>query len=145
MSGFNHFFAKKRNSKPVSRVLYSAKNGMFVIYLEQVLPLASCNLPPGIGRAILKRRCTRSCSPRFARLIASPQLSVCSYHAFSPLHVPPLRKRQKDLRLFSSAIICPHEHLPVRKLGALRCSDFPLFLAERATNRLTVSGCKDRQ
>jgi len=28
-------------------------------------------------------------------------------------------------RLFSVPLLCPHEHLPVRKYGVLRCPDFP--------------------
>ncbi len=31
----------------------------------------------------------------------------------------------KPGRLFSSPLLCPHEHLPFRKYGALCCPDFP--------------------
>jgi len=44
---------KEKNSRSVSRVLYFICIKAFVIYLEQMSPFASSNLPPDIGRATL--------------------------------------------------------------------------------------------
>ena len=56
-----------------------------VIYLGRQSPAVSSNLPPGIGRATLNCRYTRSCNPRdvLPGDIAAP--AVGSYPAFSPL------------------------------------------------------------
>ena len=48
-------------------------------------PYASCDLPPGIGRATLKRRYTWSYNPQAGRLPGSPRTPVSSYLTFSPL------------------------------------------------------------
>ena len=59
--------------------------GVPIIYLGRRSPGASSNLPPGIGRATLNCRYTRSCNPRdvLPGDIAAP--AVGSYPAFSPL------------------------------------------------------------
>jgi len=44
---------QKKNSRTISRILYSELIGMPVIYLEQVSPLASIDLPSNIERATL--------------------------------------------------------------------------------------------
>ncbi len=51
---------------PVSRVLFPGlqKARAPVIYLRRRSPVASSNLPPGIGRATLICRYTRSCNPQ---------------------------------------------------------------------------------
>ena len=75
----------------VSRVLYSAaryRYGALVIYLRRRSPAASSNLPPGIGRATLHCRYTRSCNPSDVR----PPTSLPSRWALTPpFHPYPCR------------------------------------------------------
>jgi len=44
----------------------------------------------------------------------------------------------KQGRLFSSPLICPHEHLPFRKYGALCCPDFPPHLIKMRKSDRTI-------
>lgn len=53
----------------------SRKNGMFVIYLEQMSPFVSSNLPPDIGRAILHAS---------VYMILQPIRHTASYVAIAP-------------------------------------------------------------
>ena len=81
-------FSKRERSVragPVSRVLFPGEPRTSVIYLGRQSPAVSSNLPPGIGRATLNCRYTRSCNPRdvLPGDIAAP--AVGSYPAFSPL------------------------------------------------------------
>lgn len=94
-----------------------------VIYLGRQSPAVSSNLPPGIGRATLNCRYTRSCNPRdvLPGGIAAP--AVGSYPAFSPL---PLRGGYFLLHL-----LYPHGYQAVSLRGALRCPDFPPPVARR--------------
>ena len=98
--------------------------GVPIIYLGRRSPGASSNLPPGIGRATLNCRYTRSCNPRdvLPGGIAVP--AVGSYPAFSPL--PAGITEIPCGRSFSVTLLYPHEYQVVSLRGALCCPDFPL-------------------
>ena len=109
---------------PVSRVLFPGRTPGPVIYLGRPSPAVSSNLPPGIGRATLNCRYTRSCNPRdvLPGGIAAP--AVGSYPAFSPL--PAGITKIPCGRSFSVTLLYPHGYQVVSLRGALCCPDFPL-------------------
>ena len=47
-------------------------------------------------------------------------------------------------RLFSSALLYPHEYLPFRKQGALRCPDFPPQRKHRGDRTVYLFRCKGK-
>ena len=80
----------RKENVPYVQVLYAGfcfrgEPRTSVIYLGRQSPAVSSNLPPGIGRATLNCRYTRSCNPRdvLPGDIAAP--AVGFYPAFSPL------------------------------------------------------------
>ena len=118
---------------------------VFVIYLGHKSPYASSNLPPGIGRAILHTpvymilqpiRCT-------ATIVANSTGELLPrLFTLTPKNISPKRKKMSK-RLFSVTLLCPHEQLPVRKYGALRCPDFPPYQKIKRQTGLLLF-CKDR-
>jgi hypothetical protein len=120
---------KQQVCKPGS-VLYLHK--AFVIYLEQMSPFASSNLPPDIGRATLHASVYVILQPiRRTALNVATQTGELLPHLFT---LTP----KKSKRLFSVTLLCSHKQFPVRKYGALRCPDFPPFHKGKATNRPTI-------
>ena len=89
-----------------------------------VVPSSAASTPPGIGRATLNCRYTRSCNPRdvLPGGIAAP--AVGSYPAFSPL--PAGITKIPCGRSFSVTLLYPHGYQVVSLRGALCCPDFPL-------------------
>jgi len=123
---------KEKNSRSVSRVLYFICIKAFVIYLEQMSPFASSNLPPDIGRATLHASVYVILQPiRRTALNVATQTGELLPHLFT---LTP----KKSKRLFSVTLLCSHKQFPVRKYGALRCPDFPPFHKGKATNRPTI-------
>ncbi len=112
---------RSESANPVSRVLFSGRAGASVIYLRRRSPAASSNLPPGIGRATLNCRYTRSCNPRDVRPDDIAASAVGSYPAFSPLP----GGMHPAGRSFSVTLPYPYGHQVVSLHGALRCPDFP--------------------
>ena len=76
---------------------------------------------PGIGRATLNCRYTRSCNPRDVRPDDIAASAVGSYPAFSPLP----GGMHPAGRSFSVTLPYPYGHQVVSLHGALRCPDFP--------------------
>ena len=109
---------------PVSRVLFPGRTPG-PCHLSRAA--VSCRLKqptPGIGRATLNCRYTRSCNPRdvLPGGIAAP--AVGSYPAFSPL--PAGITKIPCGRSFSVTLLYPHGYQVVSLRGALCCPDFPL-------------------
>jgi hypothetical protein len=111
-------------SWPVSRVLCGS--GFFKRILNLSHHLSCHSIAEVIIRPTPRHRTsspqsryTWSFNPSGVQLPASPQESVSSYLAFSPL------PRPKPWRLFSVTLLYPRGYLPVRKNGALCCPDFP--------------------
>ena len=67
-----------------------------------------------------------------------PHGQLCRHNCRCAFTTPSHPYHNELWRLFSSAGLCPCEHLPVRKLGALCCPDFPLRPLSEATERPTV-------
>lgn len=109
---------------PVSRVLCPGDARVPVIYLRRQSPAASSNLPPGIGRATLNCRYTRSCNPRDVRPEDIAASAVGSYPAFSPL--PAGITKIPCGRSFSVTLPYALAYQVVSLRGALCCPDFPL-------------------
>ena len=122
----------------ISRVLCHPKV-VFVIYLGLQSPATSSNLPLNIGRAALHAsiylvlqpvRCTaeKCCHSRGGLL---PRLFTLTLPCGRAV-------------IFCYTLLCPLEHLSVRKHGALRCSDFPPFARKRPATNPTchIAGAK---
>ncbi len=86
---------------------------------------------PGIGRATLNCRYTRSCNPRDVRPDDIAASAVGSYPAFSPLP----GGMHPAGRSFSVTLPYPYGHQVVSLHGALRCPDFPPLPKQAATER----------
>ena len=73
-----------------------------------------------LGRATLKRRFTWTCSLQDTRPVHR-----CTAGGLLPHLLTLTPTLEKEGRLFSSALLCLHRQLSVRKWSALRCPDFP--------------------
>jgi len=124
-----------------------------VIYLEHKSPYVFSNLPPDIGRATLHASVYVILQPirrTASRVTTKPGELLPHLFTLTPTTFPvpllarhPLQRREiigkcYSERLFSVTLLCPYKQLPVRKYGALRCPDFPLFHKGKATNRPTI-------
>ena len=97
-----------------------------VIYLEQMSPFVSSNLPPDIGRATLHASVYMILQPiRRTASYVTIQTGELLPHLFT---LTLFRKKTEFQRLFSVTLLCSHKQLPVRKYGALCCPDFPHFI-----------------
>lgn len=105
-------------SKPVSRVL-SFKTA---IYLDAPLPVRSSRLPGTVGPTCVS---LHGVAPDRVYIV-KPVFPQAGWALTPPFHPYFKRKRIFVKRFFSVTLLCPHEHLPVKKHDALCCPDFPL-------------------
>lgn len=129
------FGSWKKNSRSISRVLYSAcaKCLSFISNKCRHLPLAiypptSGEQPYCVGIHDLATHKTYGfeCYHSNRWALTSP------FHPYS----------DESERFFSVTLLCSHKQLPVRKYGALRCPDFPPFPREKRQTDL-LFWCKD--
>ena len=123
---------RKKNSKSVSRVLYTDKSGFLSFLQAHCYQGAQSTYPPTLDEQPSASVYLVFQPMRYTAVNITTNTGELLPHLFTLI-------ANKLRRLFSVALLYPHKHLPVRKHGALCCPDFPLFLIkETAIERLAI-------